>query len=196
MNYSGNEHSDHLDDAVLIEAGLELLPLLGKSLFAAISQLGHTYRLTTSQVKLLLHLGTRSQMTIGEIAAALGVSMPAASELVDRLVDAGHLVRAADPADRRKVIIAATPTAERIGAELCQLRRAQLRAALDQLEPADRPLFIRSLQALVAGLHHGMADMPPCPAAPTAVHDAVTANGDISPLPDLLPDRSPRGLTR
>src|SRR5689334_3221344 len=141
MNYSGPEHSDRLDDAVLIEAGLELLPLLGKSLFAAISQLGHTYRLTTSQVKLLLHLGTRSQMTIGEIAAALGVSMPAASELVDRLVDAGHLLRAADPADRRKVLIAATPTAERIGAELCQLRRAQLRSALDQLEPADRPLF-------------------------------------------------------
>jgi len=196
MNYSDVELSPNPDDEALIETGLELLPLLGKSLFAAISQLGHTYRLTTSQVKLLLHLGTRGQMTIGEIAAALGVSMPAASELVDRLVDAGHLVRASDPADRRKVLIAATPTAERIGAELCQLRRAQLRSALDHLEPADRPLFIRSLHALIAGLHHGMAEMSPCPSEPTAVHDAVTTNGDISPHPDLLPDCSPRGLTR
>jgi hypothetical protein len=122
--------------------------------------------------------------------------MPAASELVDRLVDAGHLVRASDPADRRKVLIAATPTAERIGAELCQLRRAQLRSALDRLEPAERPLFIRSVQALIAGLHHGMADMSPCPSDPAVVHDAATANSDIPPHPDLLPERSARGLTR
>jgi DNA-binding MarR family transcriptional regulator len=80
--------------------------------------------------------------------------MPAASELVDRLVDAGHLVRASDPADRRRVLIAATPATEQISAHLRELREAQVRYALDQLEPEERPIFIKSLEALVAGLTH------------------------------------------
>jgi DNA-binding MarR family transcriptional regulator len=93
-------------------------------------------------------------MTVGEIATALDCSMPAASELVDRLVDAGHLVRASDPTDRRRVLIAATPASQQISAHLCELREAQVRYALDQLEPEERPTFIKSLEALVTGLTH------------------------------------------
>jgi DNA-binding MarR family transcriptional regulator len=163
MNYSESERSIRAtDDEDLIEAGLELLPLIGASLFAGISHLGQTYRLTPAQVKVLLHLGHRERMTVGEIAAALAVSMPAVSELVDRLVDAGHLVRTADPNDRRRVLIAATPEARRIGAELRELRRAQLRHALDHLAPEERPVFVRALRALVAGLHYGTEGALPC----------------------------------
>jgi DNA-binding MarR family transcriptional regulator len=93
-------------------------------------------------------------MTVGEIAAALSCSMPAASELVDRLVDAGHLLRASDPADRRRVLIAPTPASQRISAHLRELREAQVRYALDQLEPEERSTFIKSLEALVTGLTH------------------------------------------
>src|SRR5829696_709261 len=135
MNYSGPEISNNRTDSErLVEAGTDLLPVIAKSLFSAISNLGNAYGLTPAQVKVLLQLGTRRQMTVGEIAAALTCSMPAASELVDRLVDAGHLVRASDPADRRRVLIAATPAAEQISTHLCELREAQVRYALDQLE--------------------------------------------------------------
>ena len=155
MNYSDAEISTtRRDDEALVEAGVELLPVIAKALFSAISNLGNAYGLTPAQVKVLLHLGTRQQMTVGEIAAALTCSMPAASELVDRLVDAGHLVRASDPADRRRVLIAATPDSERISSRLRQMREAQVRYALEQLPPEDRPAFIRSLEALIAGLTH------------------------------------------
>lgn len=142
------------EEQALVEAGVQLLPIIGRALYSAITELGQTYDLTQTQVKVLLHLGSRRQMTVGEIAEALGVSMPAASELVDRLVDAGHLVRASDPADRRRVLIAATPESARISAELRGMREAQVRYALGQLAPEERPAFIRSLQALVAGLRH------------------------------------------
>jgi DNA-binding MarR family transcriptional regulator len=150
MEISGNL----TEDEALIDAGLQLLPVIGTSLYAAISELGQAYRLTPSQVKVLLHLGKHEQMTVGEIAGALGISMPAASELVDRLVEAGHLVRGVDPSDRRRVLIMATPESKRIGARLNALRRAQLQYALDQLTPEERPTFVRSLEALVAGLCH------------------------------------------
>ena len=155
MNYSDLELStNRRDDEALVEAGVQLLPVIAKALFAAISNLGNDYGLTPAQVKVLLHLGTHRQMTVGEIAAALPCSMPAASELVDRLVDAGHLVRAADPADRRRVLVAASPDSERISSRLREMREAQVRYALDQLPLEDRPAFIRSLEALIAGLTH------------------------------------------
>ena len=133
---------------------MQLLPIIARALFSAISELGNDFGLTPAQVKVLLHLGTHQQMTVGEIASALACSMPAASELVDRLVDAGHLLRASDPTDRRRVLIAPTPAARRISAHLRELREAQIRYALDQIEPEERPTFIKSLEALVAGLTH------------------------------------------
>ena len=155
MNYSEPElSSNRTDDEPLVEAGVQLLPVIAKALFSAISDLGSDVGLTPAQVKVLLHLDTRRQMTVGEIASALSCSMPAASELVDRLVDAGHLLRASDPADRRRVLIAPTPAARQISVYLRELREAQVRYALDQLEPEERPIFIKSLEALVTGLTH------------------------------------------
>ena len=144
------------------------MPALGRALYSAISAIGHAHGLTPAQVKVLLQLGTHRQMTIGEIAAGLDCSMPAASELVDRLVDAGHLVRASDPTDRRRVLITATPESALIGSEMRELREAQIRHALALLAPDERPVFIKALQALVAGLarERGGAE-PKCPSANT-----------------------------
>ena len=163
MNYLDSESISGVpSEEELIEQGLDLLPLIGASLFAGISHLGQAFHLTPAQVKVLLHFGVRERMTVGEIATALAVSMPAASELVDRLVDAGHLVRAADPADRRRVFVSATPEAQEIGAALRELRRAQLQHAMAELRPDERPSFARFLRALVVGLKYGTDDGMPC----------------------------------
>jgi len=155
MNYSVSElSSNRTDNEAFVEAGTQLLPVISRALFSAISDLGNAFGLTPAQVKVLLQIGRHQQMTVGEIAASLSCSMPAASELVDRLVDAGHLVRSSDPADRRRVLVAATPASQQISADLCELREAQVRYALDQLEPEERPVFIKSLHARVAGLTH------------------------------------------
>ena len=153
MNYSAPElFTNRKDDGALVEVAVQLLPTIGKALYAALSDIGSAHGLTPAQVKVLLHLGTRGQMTMGEIAAGLACSMPSASELVDRLVDAGHVVRSADPTDRRRVLIDATPSSAHIAAELSDLRRAQIRHALGRLTPEERPIFVTSLQALVAAL--------------------------------------------
>ena len=165
------------------------MPVIGTALFAGISQLGQTYHLTPAQVKVLLQLGTQRQMTVGEIGNALACSMPAASELVDRLVDAGHLVRSSDPSDRRRVLIHATPESAHISAHLRELRESQVRYALDQLAPHERPIFIRSLKALVAGLTHGQ-DASGARAVPTP------ADGDMNVPASATDRRAANGLAR
>ena len=156
------------DDETLAKSAVELLPAISRALFAALSDIGTAHGLTPAQVKMLLQLGTRGQMTVGDLADGLACSMPAASELVDRLVDGGRLVRATDPADRRRVLIDATPASARIAAELHELRRAQMRDALGRLAPEERPVFVKSLEALLAALTcgAGAADSPRPAAAP------------------------------
>ncbi|MGH2615233.1 MAG: MarR family winged helix-turn-helix transcriptional regulator [Thermomicrobiales bacterium] len=182
MNYSDGELSrTRTEEAAEVEAGIQLLPVIGAALFSAISHLGHAYHLTPAQVKVLLHLGSRRQMTVGEIAHALPCSMPAASEIVDRLVEAGHLVRASDPTDRRRVLVTAAPDAERIGVELRAIRESQIRYALDRLAPEERPVFIKSLEALVAGLTEVSCQPDPDGQAPqTGGEPALSAQATLA----------------
>lgn len=139
-----------LDDH--IERCATLLPVLARAMNCAILELSHALKVTPAQVKVLLQLSRKEQMSVGEIADAVFVSMPAASEIVDRLVDAGHVVRASDPADRRRVIISTTTESQQAIDRLVELRRSQVRRALLRLTPEERSVAARALEALSAEL--------------------------------------------
>lgn len=158
MNYSGSEPSRAVEsDEELIERALPLLPEIGKRLYAALGRFQQSHGLSVAQVKALGVLG-QERRTVGEVAERLGVSMPAASEIVDRLVEAGYAERDVNPANRRQVLVRSTPAADTMKRELQALRRAQLRTALDRLPPAERPIFVRSLEALVDALRRDPSD--------------------------------------
>ena len=158
MNGSPTEILSVVDEE-LVERSLPLLPEIGKRLHAPKVQ--HPALSTTSmaQVKAMMHIAGHGRRTVGEIAGGLGLSMPAASELVDRLVEAGLAERGANPADRRQVLVWLTPDAEAVTARMRALRRAQLRAALARLTPDERPVFLRSLEALVEALGREPAEL-------------------------------------
>jgi DNA-binding MarR family transcriptional regulator len=143
------ERSNLEDD---VEACTALLPPLARAMNCAITELSQALEVTPAQVKVLLQLSRHEQMSVGEIADALFVSMPAASEIVDRLVEAGHVLRAPDPADRRRVIVSATTESQLAMDRLVDLRRSQVRRALLRLSPEERPVASRTLEALIAEL--------------------------------------------
>ena len=140
----------NLDEQVGLCA--ELLPVLARAMNCAIIELSQALDVTPAQVKVLLQLSRKEQMSVGEIADALFVSMPAASEIVDRLVETGHVARASDPADRRRVIVSATTESHQAIDRLGELRRTQIRKALLRLSPEERPVAVRTLEALIAEL--------------------------------------------
>lgn len=65
--------------------------------------------------------------TVGDLAARLGIRPNSAAELVNRLVTAGLVRRAADTADRRRIHLLLTQTAERKLEKLTLAHRAELR---------------------------------------------------------------------
>lgn len=172
MNNSIIEHSSRVDEA-LIERALPLLPEIGKLLYVAVARHPGAAGLSLGQIKATGWLAIHGRRTVGEIAVGLGVSLPTASELVEGLVSRGLAERGPNPADRRQVHVWLTPEAAALKRELRALRSGQLRAAMMRLAPAERPVFVRSLEALVAALRDDPGDWehvpgsgPSPPAAP------------------------------
>lgn len=137
-----------MDNEELIERVHEVLPEIGRRLYALVAEHPQVAGRPLGQIKALLHLYRHGQCTVSEIAAQVGVSLPAASELIDRLVDDGFVERQVNPADRRQVLIRLTPQAQAYGSEIHALRRAQILATLDRLAPEHREPFVRGLTVL------------------------------------------------
>jgi DNA-binding MarR family transcriptional regulator len=164
-----------IDEDALIAEAEQLLPEIGRHMHFAVLRHPASSGLSVAQLKGLMHVHHHGQSTVGELAHGLGLSMPAASELIDRLVELGYLERGANPLDRRQVLVELTPKAHAFSSQIHALRIAQLRAAFERLEPAERPTFVRSLRIFAEVLRLQAHELPGCPDAATLADSAATA---------------------
>jgi DNA-binding MarR family transcriptional regulator len=103
-------------------------------------------------VGVLAHIGTEGAQTVGDIARAVGLSLPAASKLTRDLEDHGLVERREDPADRRRTLVDLSPaTAKRVQAWLAH-RNEPLEHALATLDTKERAAFLKGLGALADAL--------------------------------------------
>jgi DNA-binding MarR family transcriptional regulator len=99
-------------------------------------------------VGLLAQVGTEGERSIGELARALDLSLPAASKLTRDLEDHGLVERREDPEDRRRTVVTLSPgTSKRVRAWL-ERRSKPLEQALGTLDPSEREAFLKGLRAL------------------------------------------------
>jgi DNA-binding MarR family transcriptional regulator len=134
-------------------------PLVDR-LFSIVGRLGvfrllleATERLTANQLRVLFHLHYRGPACMRQISEGLHVSQPAATGIIDRMVDAGLVDRGHNAPDRRRVQVSISEKgAEQIGQLRCagaeaahavfvQLSAAQREALFAALEPAYELLF-------------------------------------------------------
>jgi DNA-binding MarR family transcriptional regulator len=151
------------DEDELIAQAEQLLPDIARSLHVAVMQHPASSGFSVAQIKALAHVYQHGHGTVGELAHGLGLSMPAASELIDKLVELDYLVRAANPLDRRQVLVGLTPRALAYTEQIHALRIGQLRAAFDRLTPEERPTFVRSLRVFAEVLCLQAHELPGCP---------------------------------
>lgn len=121
-------------------------------------------KLPVAQVQVLVHLAQTGPLTMGALAEQLGVSCPAATDLIDRLVAAGKVERVVSTQDRRKVLVQMTPEAQAMGEGILAARRAQVDDVLWKLTASERVGFVRGLELLANSLAVGagvaLADSP------------------------------------
>ncbi|CAJ1497639.1 MarR family winged helix-turn-helix transcriptional regulator [[Mycobacterium] burgundiense] len=110
------------------------------------------------QFRLLAVLHERGRSTSTRCATELGVAGSSVTRLADRLHASGHLVRVADPSNRRIVALELTAQGRKVVKQAANRRRRELRRVLDELDPTERAVCARVLTALHERFHAESAE--------------------------------------
>ena len=86
------------------------------------------------QMNLLRVLGLHPGQTVGDVARFMGVSYPAATKTIDKLVRLGYLKRKEDSRDRRIAHLHLTPAGQKIVDKYSGFKEARIKQVLDRFE--------------------------------------------------------------
>jgi DNA-binding MarR family transcriptional regulator len=109
-------------------------------------------QLTFPQFKLLKLVAMAGAQTLGDVAAFLGVSNPAASKAVDKLVRRGLLGRSEGETDRRAIQLSLTPASRRLLAAYDAAKDRKLARVFRQFSRVDLRRTAELLDKLSAGI--------------------------------------------
>ncbi|MGB8644345.1 MAG: MarR family transcriptional regulator [Anaerolineae bacterium] len=104
--------------------------------------------LTMGQVKVLFALCHTGPTSMGGVADKLQIGLPAASVLVDKMVQTQLVERHEDPEDRRRTLVRLTAQGDKLAQHLREGRRELMRDWLDELSEPDLAALERGLGAL------------------------------------------------
>lgn len=132
---------------------LQLTSFEVEQLFHAIGQLMHgsagdlmALGLTPPQLATLANLSFHDECTMSELARELGLTLPTATGIVDRLIRGALVDRRHDEDDRRVVRVSLTGVGRRRLADAMVHRGRKLAEMLDSLQPDDRAELIDALK--------------------------------------------------
>jgi DNA-binding MarR family transcriptional regulator len=87
-------------------------------------------------------------ITVGELASRLGLTLPTVSGVLADLDRGGFIERHADPADRRRTIVAVIPARAALVAEWLDGAARPLARVLDKLSPGEQDAFLKAMDLL------------------------------------------------
>lgn len=100
------------------------------------------------QVLIALSGGARS---VGAIAEEIGVSSPAVTQLVDRLVEQGIAVRRPDERDRRVVLVDFAEEAQELARTIIGAYRSHLEDLVSNMDDDEIKAFLKGIRLLIDG---------------------------------------------
>ena len=106
--------------------------------------------LNYSQAQVLFHVAKNGGALMSDVARSFGITLPAVTQVADRLESKGFVRRGGDPRDRRHVHLLLTPEGAELARKLERLQVAGLARVLKRLSPADRKDVIRGLERLLS----------------------------------------------
>ena len=104
------------------------------------------------QLQFLLVVQEEGPRTVSELAHLLGMSMPSASAIIDRMDERGLLTRSRHSSDRRVVSVEITERGREVAEEFVGLKREQFQRILDTLTLTELSDVHTGLKALRTGI--------------------------------------------
>lgn len=108
--------------------------------------------ITASQKRAIVFLRTNAPSTLSELAEALDVNPATASELVERMVEAGLVQRETNPKDRRQIQLSLTEEAIRKAKAMRAERIAEIEQVRAALTDSQWDGFVLGMQAWVTNM--------------------------------------------
>ncbi|WP_442544541.1 MarR family winged helix-turn-helix transcriptional regulator [Arthrobacter sp. KN11-1C] len=116
----------------------------------AVSNRHHLHRTDLSALAAMVAAAREGKtMTPGALGAALNLSSPATTALVDRLDRAGHLARRRSEKDRRQVHLEMTDSARATGSELFSPLAGAIAPVIDALSPEELRAVMNFMQGVI-----------------------------------------------
>jgi DNA-binding MarR family transcriptional regulator len=109
------------------------------------SELGSSF----SQVKMLFLLEDGREHSIGEIAGALDLSLPAASRAIDGLYEKGYVTRRESDEDRRSRLVTLTEHGREVVGRVVAARLQTLDRFTEELSPDERQRLFDAVLPIV-----------------------------------------------
>ncbi|MGI8540440.1 MAG: MarR family winged helix-turn-helix transcriptional regulator [Rubrobacteraceae bacterium] len=150
---------------LIFDEVLLLLPALSRGLgrpwpkeMAEIEEIvGHEFpvegvggSISVGHVQILISLA-KGPRSVGHLAESVGVSPPAATQLVDRLVEHGMVERRPDEKDRRVVLVDYVPQMRGIARRIVESRKERLESTFASLTDEEAEAFLKGLKLLAEG---------------------------------------------
>jgi DNA-binding MarR family transcriptional regulator len=104
--------------------------------------------LSRSQAHALMRLHFGGEITISDIGDGLGISSPAASQMIDRLVQMGLVERTENPVDRRLKRLAITAKGEALVLQGLDAQWKWMETLTTSLMPEDQKAILRAFTIL------------------------------------------------
>ena len=113
----------------------------------------HESGLSMSQVGALFHVRREGGSGVTDLGNHLGVTSAGASQILERLVQQGLILRTEDPVDRRQKQLVLTEKGARIIQESIHARQGWLDDLADTLSPGEKEQVIAALKILIEKMH-------------------------------------------
>lgn len=147
---------------------LLLLPVLGRSIdrpdsveFDEIARQGipTDVHVSPGHVQIMIALADGAH-SVRQLAEVLGVSSPAITQLVDKLVEIGMVERRHDTKDRRVVLVDYVPGMQEIARRIVGRGRQQLNWVVERMTLEEAETLLKGLKLLIEGLGSNPASKP------------------------------------
>ncbi len=133
------EDVDQVTEAVL-EASRALVAVAARSLADAEADV------TLAQYRALVILRAAGRLTLGRLAAALGVQGSSTTRLCDRLVAKGLIDRQTGVSDRREITLTLTPRGQRMVDRITDRRRREIAQIITRIPTSQRRALVEALR--------------------------------------------------
>ena len=130
---------------------METVPLVMRFIRAEMRR-QRTRSLSVPQFRALIFLSRHPGASLSSLADYLGVTRPTTSALVDRLVRRGLVTRTAHPQERRRIVLALTPTGARHLQQAREVTRARIAAALTGMSTEELHNIVAGMALLASAL--------------------------------------------